>query len=61
MVYFRTPDALSDEALFARTCSERGVLLLASGKRRIRMVTHLGIDESSVRRAVDIIKEASAL
>jgi threonine aldolase len=60
MVYFRTPDALSDEALFARECSERGVQILASGNRRIRMVTHLGIDESSVRRAVDVIKEAAA-
>jgi threonine aldolase len=60
MVYFRTPDALSDETLFARACAEREVLLLASGERRIRMVTHLGVDESSVRRAVDVIKEVSA-
>jgi threonine aldolase len=61
MVYFRTPEAVSDEVLFARACSERGVLLLASGKRRIRMVTHLGVGELSVRRAVDAIKEVIAL
>ncbi|MDR3354709.1 MAG: threonine aldolase [Synergistaceae bacterium] len=60
MVYFRTPPAIRDEALFERTCAKRGVRLLASGKGRIRMVTHFGIDEPSVRRAVDIIKEVSA-
>jgi threonine aldolase len=60
MVYFRTPDVLHDEVLFERACSEKGVLLLASGKGRIRMVTHLGIDELSVRQAIDCIKEVIA-
>jgi threonine aldolase len=57
MVYFKTPGAVRDEGRFVRACSERGLKLLSSGRERIRMVTHLGLGEPSVRRAVDVIKE----
>jgi threonine aldolase len=57
MVYFRTPSAIRDESLFTAACLEKGLRLNPSGRERIRMVTHIGIDESSVRRASEIIKE----
>ena len=56
MVYFRTPTGVS-ETVFAERCKERGLLLNPSAKGRIRMVTHWGLDEQSVRKAVTIINE----
>lgn len=59
MVYFKTPANLPDASAFAERCKERGLLLGAAGPARIRMVTHYGLDEGSVREAALVIKEVA--
>lgn len=59
MVYFKTPRGLKSSELDAR-CRKEGLLLSLPSETRIRMVTHIGLDEDSVRRAVKIISEAVA-
>jgi threonine aldolase len=61
MVYFALPGFISDTGDFTGRCARKGLLLGAAGERRIRMVTHVGLDERSVRDAVDVIKEALSL
>jgi 4-aminobutyrate aminotransferase-like enzyme len=56
MVYFRPPQNVDAGALVSGALKD-GLLIGPSGAGRIRMVTHLGLDESSVRRAVEILKE----
>ena len=56
MVYFRHGARHADAGAFAATCREHGILLGAAGPGRIRMVTHLGVDEASVRKAAEILK-----
>jgi threonine aldolase len=56
MVYFRTGKLVDAASLIAR-CLNKGLLIGAAGPDRIRMVTHLGIDENSVKQAVAILKE----
>jgi threonine aldolase len=60
MVYFVLPDSSSDISAFVRDCAERGLLLGSAGGRRIRMVTHVGLDESAVRSAAGVISEVLA-
>jgi len=60
MVYFRLGAKYSDAGTFADICCERGLLLGAAGPKRIRMVTHIGLDEASVRSAVEILKTLGA-
>jgi threonine aldolase len=57
MVYFSVGPKYKDARSFVDLCGSRGLLLGAAGPERIRMVTHLGVDESSVMRASDILKE----
>lgn len=59
MVYFALPDGYTDIALFVEQCKKRGLLIGAAGPERLRMVTHLDVDESDIRRAVDIIREVA--
>ena len=54
MVYF---DTNGDAADFAARLTRRGVLCLASGRHRVRMVTHLDVDAGDVANAVRIIGE----
>jgi threonine aldolase len=61
MVYFSTGDGPVDAAALIRLCAEKGLLIGSPGKRRVRMVTHVGIDADSVKTAVGIIKEALSL
>jgi threonine aldolase len=57
MVYFSLcGDSFEVRELIWR-CAKRGLLIGSAGGGRIRMVTHLGLDASSVRRASLIIKE----
>jgi threonine aldolase len=51
MVYFRGSSATVE------ACRARDLLIGTAGPDRIRMVTHIGLDENSVRRAVDILRE----
>jgi threonine aldolase len=56
MVYFTTGHD-TDAASLIGLCRERGLLTGLAGPGRIRMVTHLGLDGSSVRRAAEIMGE----
>jgi threonine aldolase len=58
MVYFALPGFIGDTRDFTARCAAKGLLLGAAGERRIRMVTHVGLDKQAVRDAVDVIKEA---
>ena len=59
MVYFSVGGNRGDAVTFAQKCAERGLLIGAAGGDRIRMVTHIGLDENSVRAAVNILKDLS--
>ncbi|MDR0653787.1 MAG: threonine aldolase [Synergistaceae bacterium] len=59
MVYFGVGERHGDAAAFVQKCAERGLLIGSAGPGRIRMVTHLGVDENSVARAIDILKDLS--
>ena len=56
MVYFASPHDMS-AAAFAKKCGEHGLLVSPAAEKRIRMVTHWGLDAQSVRSAVTIINE----
>lgn len=57
MVYFST-SAPADRWVTA--LAQRGVLCLALGVHRIRLVTHLDVDDEDVERAVRALKDVSA-
>jgi threonine aldolase len=57
MVYFGVGERHGDAGTFVERCAERGLLIGAAGPGRIRMVTHLGVDENSVAGAVNILKD----
>ncbi|MDR1578805.1 MAG: low-specificity L-threonine aldolase [Synergistaceae bacterium] len=59
MVYFNIGEGDGDAAAFVKKCAERGLLIGVAGAARIRMVTHLGLDENSVDRAIEILKDMS--
>jgi threonine aldolase len=61
MVYFALPGYVGNTRDFTDRCAGKGLLLGAAGERRIRMVTHVGLDERSVRDSVGVIKEALRL
>ena len=60
MVYFGLGGKYADAVTFADTCRERGLLLGAAGPKRVRMVTHIGVDETAVRKAAEIMKALGA-
>jgi threonine aldolase len=60
MVYFKTGSKYKDAVSFAEVCREQGLLIGVAGQERIRMVTHLGLDENSVRRAAGLLKTLGA-
>jgi threonine aldolase len=61
MVYFNLGDDLCSASELAAACSRRGLLIGSAGERRVRMVTHVGLDDASVKNAVLIIKEVLSL
>jgi threonine aldolase len=61
MVYFAAGGACRDARNLSERCAEKGLLIGATGEKRVRMVTHVGLDEKSVRRAADVIKEVMSL
>lgn len=53
MVYVGLPEALPlDAAALARALEERGVRCLPTGPRRLRLVTHLDVDDAGVAAAL---------
>lgn len=57
MVYFTCGSALCDGKTLLERCKEKGLLIGSAGGDRMRMVTHLGLDGSSVERAASILGE----
>lgn len=57
MVYFQLNENQCDADVLADRCKDRGLLIVPAAPRRVRMVTHLGLDEQSVKDAVRIVKE----
>jgi len=55
-----TPDAPLDAATLCERLGSKGVLILATGARRIRAVTHLDVTREGVVRAVEILKDVLA-
>ncbi len=47
----------ADAADLARRCAERGVLFHALSRRRLRLVTHLDVDDAAIHRALGVISE----
>ncbi|MBW3598570.1 MAG: low-specificity L-threonine aldolase [Planctomycetes bacterium] len=59
IVIFRVSPELASAPELVATLKERGVLTLAIGGLQVRMVTHLDVDESAVRRAVELLRESA--
>ena len=49
-----------DSATVAASCRADGVLVSAFGPRRIRLVTHLDVDDAAIDRAIAVIRRALA-
>ncbi len=58
MVYLALRQEQPDAETVVARCGAKGLLLGAAGPRRLRMVTHVGLDERAVRDAVEIVKGA---
>ena len=54
------PVAVDDAATFAADCRAAGVLVSAVGPRRVRLVTHLDVDDAGIDRAVEVVGRALA-
>ena len=49
------PIEVRDARSFAAAAADEGVLVGVVGPTRVRLVTHLGVDAASVRRAADVV------
>jgi threonine aldolase len=49
-----------DSATLAAHCRASGVLVSAVGPRRVRLVTHLDVDDAAIDRALDVLRPALA-
>jgi len=49
-----------DSATVAASCRADGVLVSAFGPRRVRLVTHLDVDDAAIDRAIEVIRRALA-
>jgi threonine aldolase len=47
-----------DSATLAAQCRADGVLVSAVGPRRVRLVTHLDVDDAGIARALDVLRRA---
>ena len=55
MIFFRLPKNRLNSDEFIFKCSQKGLLLNAMSKDRIRLVTHLDVNEEDVEIASSII------
>jgi threonine aldolase len=60
MVIFRVDPALGSTEDFMGRLRDRGVLTLLAARDKVRLVTHLDVSRSDVRRAADIIRQVAA-
>ncbi len=51
------PLDVADGPAFAAAARERGVLVSVVGPRRVRLVTHLDVDDEGARRAAEVVAE----
>lgn len=49
-----------DAAALAAGCADGGVLISVLGPRRVRLVTHLDVDDAGIERAVDALRRTLA-
>lgn len=56
MVYFQLPESVSDHR-FLEHCTAKGLKVNEAEAGRVRLVTHYGIDDESVKVAVGILRE----
>ena len=49
------PLAVADARTFAAAARERGVLVSVIGPHRVRLVTHLDIDDAGAKHAADVL------
>jgi threonine aldolase len=56
IVYFGLSDERLDAAAFTGALRERGVLMGAAGERRVRAVTHYGINSHDVEEALEAVR-----
>jgi threonine aldolase len=49
-----------DAATLAAHCRASGVLVSGVGPRRVRLVTHLDIDDAAIDRALEVLSPALA-
>ena len=47
-----------DSAAVAASCRADGVLVSAFGPRRVRLVTHLDVDDAAVDRAIEVVRRS---
>jgi threonine aldolase len=59
MVIFDVAPALGTAEEFAAALKQDGVLVLTTGRQRIRAVTHLDVNEAQVRQAGEVLKRAA--
>ena len=57
MVFFGIEDLSFETEALIESCKKRGLLIGSAGNKRMRMVTHLDVNDSDVKRAVEIISE----
>jgi len=57
MVYFTLGEGGPDASKLVGLCAAKGLRIGSAGERRVRMVTHVGLDEDSARKAAGILKE----
>jgi threonine aldolase len=58
MVVLDLTNAKLDAAALAETCSAEGVLVSTVGPQRVRMLTHLDVDEAGIDRALHVVRKA---
>ncbi|MDP3711228.1 MAG: GntG family PLP-dependent aldolase [Mycobacteriales bacterium] len=49
------PLAVDDARALAATAAEQGVLISVTGPQRVRLVTHLDVDDAGVERAIEVV------
>jgi threonine aldolase len=60
IVVVELSDTPLDSATVAASCRAEGVLVSAFGPRRVRLVTHLDVDDAAIDRAIEVIRRSLA-
>lgn len=60
MTYFTLPEGTVCDEEFGRRCLEQGLQFNFAGPRRVRLVTHLGISDDDVEKALKVMGASAA-